>query len=82
MSMKDLIEVSPAEQELSPQQKFSLLIDQSIERVLERFRREIPMAGMFLKGSVAEKLTQAAKEELEPLWGQMVANGLILEEKS
>ncbi|PJD97274.1 MAG: hypothetical protein CK425_03930 [Parachlamydia sp.] len=80
--MKDLIEVSPAEQELSQQQKFSLLIDQSIERVLERFRREIPMAGMFLKGSVAEKLTHAAKEELEPLWGQMVANGLILEEKS
>jgi len=80
--MKDhLNEFSLQEQELSQQQKFSFLIDQSIERVLERFRHEIPMAGVFLKGSVAEKLTLAAKEELEPLWDQMVNIGLILEKK-
>lgn len=57
--------------EISTEEKFSRLIDQSIERVLERFKKEIPMAGVFLKGELAEKLKKSAKEELSPLWNEV-----------
>ncbi|EFB42843.1 MULTISPECIES: hypothetical protein [Parachlamydia] len=64
---------------LNKEEKFSLLLDQSIERVFDRFMEEIPMAGMFLKGATAEKLKKTAKKELEPLWGEVQALEMVKE---
>ncbi|MBS4167657.1 hypothetical protein [Parachlamydia sp. AcF125] len=65
---------------LDREEKFSLLLDQSIERVFARFLEEIPMAKMFLKGETAENLKKTAKKELEPLWKEIQA--LAMSDKS
>ncbi|KIA76755.1 hypothetical protein [Parachlamydia acanthamoebae] len=54
---------------LNKEEKFSLLLDQSIERVFDRFMEEIPMASMFLKGATAEKLKKRQKKNLN-LFGE------------
>jgi len=40
------------------------LIDERLDRLVEVFKEEIPMASMFLKGSLVEKLKKPAKKEL------------------
>lgn len=60
-----------SENDRAVEEEFSRLIDKSIEKVLDRFRKEIPMASVFLKGEIAEKLKKSAKEELEPLWEEI-----------